>query len=101
MIYSMPFVLNVLSLLLLIFFIYSILGVFLFHETQTGKVLDEYTNFSNFGMAMIALLRISTGEEWNIIMYDFKDGWTAPLYFLSFVVITSFVMLNMFIMVIL
>lgn len=97
----MPFVLNVLSLLLLIFFIYSILGVFLFHETQTGKVLDEYTNFSNFGMAMIALLRISTGEEWNIIMYDFKDGWTAPLYFLSFVVITSFVMLNMFIMVIL
>ena len=73
----------------------------MFHETRTGKILDEYTNFSNFGMAMIALLRISTGEEWNIIMYDFHEGWIAPIYFISFVTITSFVMLNMFIMVIL
>jgi hypothetical protein len=101
MIYSLPSIFNVLSLLLLIFFIFSILGVFLFHEKTSGHVVDDYTNFKNFGQAMISLIRISTGEEWNIIMYDLADGPIAPIYFISFVVITSFVMLNMFIMVIL
>jgi hypothetical protein len=101
MIYSLPSIFNVLSLLLLIFFIYSILGVFLFHEKTSGDIVDDYTNFKNFGQAMISLIRISTGEEWNVIMYDLEDGPIAPIYFISFVVITSFVMLNMFIMVIL
>jgi hypothetical protein len=45
---------------------------------------------------------MSTGEDWHEIMYDYSDDepW-ARLYFISFVSITSFVMLNLFIMVIL
>ena len=27
-------------------------------------------NFTNFGMAMIILLRMATGEDWPTIMYD-------------------------------
>jgi voltage-gated sodium channel len=103
MLYSLPSVLNVLSLLLLIFFIYAILGVFLFYRVTDGKAVDsEYTNFKNFGLAMITLLRVATGEEWNVVMYDYIDETPAAIvYFLSFVTITTFVMLNMFIMVIL
>jgi len=100
LIFSLPSVLNVTSLLLLIFFIYAVLGVFLFHDIRDGKIIDNYNNFSNFGMAMILLLRISTGEEWDIIMYDVEDNILGPLFFISFVTIISFVMLNMFILVI-
>lgn len=53
---------------------------------------------------MIILFRTSTGEEWNLIMYDcVKEGGyiVSAFYFVSFITITSFIMLNMFIMVIL
>ena len=98
---------------MLIFFIYAVLGVFIFGEITRGEVIDEYMNFRNFGMAMILLLRISTGEEWNMIMYDtMKTGddcipgetcgsVIAPLYFITFIMICTYVMLNLFVLVIL
>ena len=101
-VYSLPAMLNVLSLLLLIFFIYAVLGVYLFNSITQGSIIDEYNNFSNFGMAMVMLLRVSTGEEWNLIMYDCMQNYNSivpGLYFGSFTIITMFVMLNMFVMV--
>lgn len=102
--YSLPAILNVLSLLLLIFFIYSVLGVNLYYNVATGKIINDYTNFSNFGMAMVALFRMTTGEDWYLIMYDCAEssGFTiAAIFFITFITATSFVMLNFFIMVIL
>jgi hypothetical protein len=101
--YSLPAVFNILSLLLLVYFIYAIMGVYLFNSVTTGNVIDDYTNFSNFGMAVITLLRCSTGEDWPTIMYDcmVTEEVTTTLFFLSFILITNFVMLNMFIMIIL
>jgi hypothetical protein len=101
--YSLPAILNVLSLLTLIFFIYSVLGVNLFHSIHSGKVINSYNNFHNFGKAMITLFRVSTGEDWYLIMYDCKNAinlTVSGIFFMSFVTITSFVMLNFFIMVI-
>ena len=54
---------------------------------------------------MLTLLRCSTGEEWNIIMYDLEPAFeyaylVSKVYLCSFVMISSFIMLNMFIMVI-
>jgi len=101
--YSLPAVFNILSLLMLLYFIYAILGVYLFHSVKTGKIIDDYTNFNNFGMAIVTLLRASTGEDWPSIMYDCMptEPATTTIYFLSFILITNFIMLNMFIMVIL
>jgi len=100
-------------LLLLIFFIYAVLGVFVFGSIESGEVIDEHTNFHNFGNAMLTLLRIATGEDWNKIMFDSMNtepdcepgvtcgsAW-APAYFISFVMLCSFIMLNLFILVIL
>ena len=53
-------------------------------------------NFSNFAMAFLMLFRMSTGEDWNLVMYDCaaqpggcEDLGTcgtpwAPLYFIAF-----------------
>lgn len=65
---------NVFSLLMIIFFIFAILGVFMFRDVVKGEVIDEeYMNFSNFGYAMLMLFRISTGEDWNSVMNDTMD----------------------------
>ena len=95
---------NVFALLMLVFFIYSILGVYLFSNISTGEVIDpEYRNFKNFGNAMIMLLRISTGEDWATIMNDLlvSNSILSRIYFISFNLICSNVMINLFVLVIL
>ena len=86
----------------------------MFKDVEHGQVISQqdYMNFSNFGLAMLMLFRISTGEDWNMVMYDTMDKGNckfgtqcvsafAPLYFISFVLICTFVMLNLFVLIIL
>ena len=104
MTYSLPAIMNVLSLLLLFFFIYAVLGVYLFAGTDDSAIIDDYSNFDNFGMAMVTLFRCSTGENWYQIMQAFYSTQGVALsnaYFMSFITISTFVMFNLFIMVIL
>ena len=75
-------------------------------------MISPYKNFTNFHMSFSLLFSISTGEDWNRIMYDCMDtgpdcisGKTcgspyAPVFFLSFIMIVSNIMLNLFILVI-
>lgn len=70
LIVSLPSLINVGTLLLLVFFIYSVLGVFLFKSVTKGDVIDEYNNFSDFNSAMVLLFRCATGENWWVVMYD-------------------------------
>ena len=110
--FSMPSLMNVFALLMLVFFIFSVLGVFLFSGVKSGENIDEYMNFWNFGMAMIINLRCSTGEDWNRVVYDLNKtedcipGETcgssfAIIYFIMLIMVVSYVMLNLFILVIL
>jgi len=64
---SLPSLMNVGALVLL---------VFLFSDVNQGGVIDTYNNFNNFGMAMVLLIRCSTGENWWIAMFD--CGLVAP-----------------------
>lgn len=101
--HSLPALLNVLSLLLLCIFIYSIIGVFLFSGVKSGHKIDDFNNFSNFLSACILLLRISTGGDWPQIMFDCAHGvgkLQATVFFCSYISITILVILNLFIMVI-
>lgn len=100
--HSLPAVLNVMSLLMIILLIYSVLGVYLFHTVTTGEQINSFFNFKDFHHALITLLRISTGEDWHSIMHDCIvgiDSMAVPIYFITFTIIMSFIMLNMFIMV--
>ena len=67
--------------------------------------LNVHANFSRFGLALLTLFRIATGEGWEAIMFDCmneeKGGSKfAPLYFSSFVVIATFILINLFVMII-
>jgi hypothetical protein len=102
LIYSLPAVLNVLSLLMLVLFIYAILGSFLFGNVTSGEVINEWFNFTNFGMSMLTLVRIATGEDWNRFMYDCEkqqNKYITGIYFSTFTYVSSFIVLNLFIMV--
>jgi len=92
------------ALVFLVFFIYSILGVFLFKDIDKGMVIDENNNFKNFTNALILLFRSSTGEDWHLVMFDCAHNfnWGAATgFFISFIVIVQFVMLNLFVLIIL
>ena len=60
-IFSANALVHVSFLLVILFFIYAILGVFLFSDVVGGEAITPYNNFSNFGFSMLTLLRVSTG----------------------------------------
>ena len=105
--------LNVFMLLMIVFFIYAVMGVFMFSRIVRGDIIDgQYMNFANFGHAILMLFRIATGEEWNLVMNDTMNPANcldesqcvsafSPLYFISFILICSYVMLNLFVLIIL
>ena len=57
-------------LLLLIQFIYTILGVEMFAMLKWQENVFDNTNFSSFFMSFMTLFRVSTGEGWNFVEDD-------------------------------
>ena len=117
---SLPSLCNVGSLLLLLLFVFAVLGVSLFSElTIEGRFITKNANFRTFSQACLLLFRCVTGESWNGIMHDAmiteeanpnrcsNEAGTcgsplpALVYFIFFTLIGSFVMLNLVIAVIL
>ena len=96
---SLPAILNVGAVLMLIYFMFGVLGVSFFADVpQTGDGITRHANFQNLGFAMITLFRISTGEDWHLIMHDcMRVNTIASLYFVIFVIVISFVMINVFV----
>jgi voltage-gated sodium channel len=101
-------------LLGLLFYIYSAMAVFLFGE-------NDPVHFTNLQTAMLSLFRVVTLEDWTDIMYinmhgcdnelsgySATEGCTSPqgygvfaaLFFVSFVLIGTMIVLNLFIGVI-
>ena len=102
-------------LLSILFYIYATMSVFFFGE-------NDPLHFGTLEKAMLSLFRIVTLEDWTDIMYiqmwgcnheiwgysgildcpgDAKGfGWPAALYFVSFVLIGTMIVLNLFIGVI-
>lgn len=113
---SLPSLVNVGALLLLLFFVYGVAGMDLFGHIKENEFITKHTHFRHFYDAVMTLFRASTGESWNGIMHDTMqdedDGnckgidecgaiYYAIPYWVSFMVIASFVFLNIFIAVIL
>lgn len=67
---SLPSLGAVVSLMVLVFFVYALLGVQLFHKVIHGEFINENVNFESFPIAMLTLLIASTGESWNGMMHD-------------------------------
>ncbi|KAH0632051.1 hypothetical protein JD844_020081 [Phrynosoma platyrhinos] len=109
---ALPQVGNLGLLFMLLFFIYAALGVELFgkldcSEDNPCEGLSRHATFNNFGMAFLTLFRVSTGDNWNGIMKDtlrecHRDDKhclsylpiISPVYFVTFVLIAQFVLVN-------
>lgn len=86
------------TLLLLVWYIFALLGHSLF--SNNGPYGQEY--FGNVGVSMYSLFEVMTFESWSFgiarkIMLE--SGYMSSLYFVFFIVLTSFTFLNMFIAV--
>ncbi|MCW8126891.1 ion transporter [Microbulbifer halophilus] len=92
---SLPSMFHIALLMSIIFYIYGVAGYFLFHEIDP-------THWRSLPIALLSLFRIVTFEDWTDIMYTAMDAmpW-AWVYFISFVVMGAFVMINLFIGVVL
>lgn len=108
---SLPAIMNVTVLFLLLYFIFAILANYMFADLTQGIIIDNYTNFQTFGHAMLNLIRASTGEDWNYIMFD--CGHTPPncvagqtcgsyynqVFFLLFMTIQAFIMQSLIVVI--
>jgi hypothetical protein len=70
MLQLIPALMNVSLLLLLLLFIYACLGMGLFGTVAYGEVIGPDTNFQDFGNALLLVFRVSTGEDWQRLLYD-------------------------------
>ncbi len=91
---SIPSMVHVMTLMGVIFYIYAITGYQLFHE-------HDPTHWRSLGISLLTLFRVVTLEDWTDVMYKAMELHPfAWMYFVSFVVLGTFVVVNLFIAVV-
>jgi len=120
---SLPSMFNVGSLLCLLYFIYALIGMRLFPRVAYSKYSVERddgfnadVHFRDLWTSILTMIRVSGGEDWPTIMEaamyekapycsqkigDCGSFLLSPLFFCSFVLFASFILLNLFTAVIL
>ena len=58
---------NIGGLLMLIIYMYAILGMAVLGTTMTNGFMNDYVNFDNFIHAFLTLFILATGDSWNNI----------------------------------
>ncbi len=92
---SIPSMGHVLLLMMVIFYIYGVAGYHLFHEVDP-------THWRSLGISLLTLFRVVTLEDWTDVMYASMEVYPwAWIYYVSFVVCGTFVVINLFIAVVL
>jgi voltage-gated sodium channel type IV alpha len=71
---SAPNIINVLALLILIWFTFSVAGMNLFSNANFYTEYSENANFTSFYLSMLMMIRCSTGEKWNVIMHEISNS---------------------------
>nr|XP_037270737.1 LOW QUALITY PROTEIN: muscle calcium channel subunit alpha-1-like [Rhipicephalus microplus] len=109
-------------LIVMLFFIYAVIGMQLFGKIgleNEDSAIDRNNNFQTFPQAVLVLFRSATGESWQEIMLSClntedvrcdkasEEGDQTPcgsdvalIYFISFYILCSFLIINLFVAVI-
>ena len=113
---SAPPVFNVCQLLVIVMFIFSVLGMSLFGNMVLQDNVEAHANFQTVPNGMLLLLQTVTGDGWTLLLQDTKvqessglcteaEGncgtWAAIPYFVTFQLVGTLVFLNLMIAVIL
>ena len=121
---ALPSVFNVGTILVLVHFIFACMGMNLFSAVKLQENLNVHANFQGFGISMLTLFRVSTGESYNAIMHDCRiqppyctqEAWVdadgierpsncgifqlSPFFFCFFFLISNYVLLNLLVAII-
>ncbi|CDW82905.1 voltage-gated ion channel superfamily [Stylonychia lemnae] len=130
-IFTLPALANVGGLLLLLLYLYSIIGVYLFAEVKRSGILTDNLNFETFLSSFITLFSIATGDSWDQIVsatlkqqsidfhcidsptyQDYVDNsymtvgcgdssFAGLLFYYSYIIFVNLIFLNLFIAIIL
>ncbi|KAF9565316.1 calcium channel protein [Mortierella alpina] len=112
-------IINITAVFMVVFTVYAITFRELFGMTRLGPSTTATANFETFGNTMLMLIRMTTGENWDFVMHDMMVEWPlctpsmtsyldsdcgsqpwAYFMFLSFYIVCTYILLNMFIAVI-
>ena len=63
---------NIGRLLILIMYMYSIVGMIYLGEVKRNGSMNDYINFENFTNSFITLFIVSTVDSWNFFMAAFS-----------------------------
>jgi hypothetical protein len=117
--YSIPSLANIGAFMFLVLFIFTVLGVQIWGQVlQDGEGLTRHANFEGFGTAFLFLIQVTTLDNWGVTMtsltitqncgpetnaegVDHCGSEMAPLYFIPFILLSSYVMVNLFCAIIL
>ncbi|KAF9393527.1 calcium channel protein [Podila verticillata] len=116
---AMGSILNITAVFMVVFTLYAVMFRELFGMTRNGPSTSGLANFETFGSTMLMLIRMTTGENWDFVMHDMmveppfctpsrstyldSDCGSRPwayVMFLSFYIVCTYILLNMFIAVI-
>uniref|UniRef100_A0A8B9YJC8 Sodium channel protein n=1 Tax=Bos mutus grunniens TaxID=30521 RepID=A0A8B9YJC8_BOSMU len=105
---SLPALFNIGLLLFLVMFIYAIFGMSNFAYVKREVGIDDMFNFETFGNSMICLFQITTSAGWDGLLapiLNIKGDCGNPsvgiFFFVSYIIISFLVVVNMYIAVIL
>ncbi|XP_077128918.1 sodium channel protein type 2 subunit alpha-like [Ranitomeya variabilis] len=121
---SLPALFNIGLLLFLVMFIYAIFGMSNFAYVRNGGGIDDIFNFETFGNSMLCLFMITTSAGWDLLLEpnlktvkpdcepeyrhsgsnikgDCGNSSIAILFFVSYIIISFLIVVNMYIAVIL
>lgn len=112
--FSMSALGNILILMILMFFIFAIMGCYLFEDIRYVKYkhrfifVNEYYNFDNFYYAFLMVFRATSGETWPGIMKEYQKvdpnvlgDYVSTAYFVAMIFMCAVIMLNLFVLVVL
>ncbi len=92
---SIPSMGNIIMLMGIIFYIYAVLGYNFFHN-------HDPVHWGSLPLSLLTLFRIVTLEDWTDVMYTAMEFHPAAwVYFVSFVILGTFIVINLFIAVVL
>ena len=110
---ALPSLVCVGGLLMLLLFIYTILGISLFYNAARTENITEYANFESFGGGVLLLFRVVTGDGWTWVMDDLAQNTCndprdehsascggrikAAAFFYSFIIVAALAVLNLFV----
>jgi len=106
LVYTLPSLCNVVVLLTLILFVFTVLGMSFFGDVPLGQgyygLYNHHANFRQFHVGIFLLFRMSTGESWNGVMHDVMEVYPqAWIYFTCYMLFGSYLMFNLVIAILL